>query len=117
MDWEVWGLFCYDKHDGWNRGLIANVDASPIGQPYTNYLGGSIIQTFTLEGRTDTQAEFTLDSFAHEFGHTLGLMDLYDTQGTKGRHPDYESNIMGISSVRPNWQNIRDLLETAASCG
>lgn len=98
-------------------GLIANVDASPIGQPSTNGLGGSTIQTFTLEGRNDTQFKYTLDSFAHEFGHTLGLMDLYDTKGTKGQHPDYGISIMGVSSVRPSAQNIRDILEKlAAGC-
>ena len=93
-------------------GSTANVSDSPFGQPYIDRLGGTNIQTFTLQGVEFSH--FTLDSFAHEFGHALGLMDFYDTRGNKGRHPDYDNNIMGNSAAPPNWQNIRDLIAKRA---
>jgi hypothetical protein len=91
-------------------GIVANVSAMTLGQPFTLGLGGSYIQTFTLDGARPGDVEFTLNSFAHEFGHVLGL-DLYDTGGSMGRAPGYENNIMANSSVGPNWQNFRDLID------
>lgn len=96
-------------------GLTANVSGSTVGQPYTSQLGGSYIQTFTLNGASVFGAEFTMDSFAHEFGHTLGLMDLYDWR-TGERASGYDNNIMGNSSVPPTAQNIQDLLDKLADC-
>lgn len=95
-------------------GLVANVSGLSQGQPSTLGLAGSVINTFTLNEVEEIDAKFTLNSFAHEFGHTLGLMDLYDTRGTKGWAPGYEPNVMSSSASLPNWQNIRDLIAKKA---
>lgn len=88
--------------------MISLLPQTPLGQPSTLGVGGSVINAFTLEGRTEIESRFTLNSFAHEFGHTLGLINLYD-EITFAMAPGYENNIMNNEHVLPTWENIRDI--------
>jgi hypothetical protein len=88
-------------------GIVAKV-AETLGNQTTLGLGGSVINTRTLDGVSAEVAAYHESKFAHEFGHVLGLMDLYGWQVSENA-PGYDSGVMGGALGPPTEQTIRDL--------
>lgn len=97
-------------------GITAHLSESHLGGQRAE-LGGDEIWAPTLNGTDPNSDAYNMKKFAHEFGHILGLINLYD-ETTSARASNYENNIMNSEHALPNWQNIRDLLkELASGCG
>ncbi|HSQ40652.1 MAG TPA: M6 family metalloprotease domain-containing protein, partial [Fibrobacteraceae bacterium] len=122
----------FSDYDGDGDGEIDGIGIVVAGQSsdngghgvYQGYMGGSFKKDNTSINKylmtnemSDANASYMdgMGSFTHEFGHMLGLMDLYQLSGTDSRTPGYwdvmdvgcyngtSSNGGVWGTVVPNW--------------
>lgn len=88
-----------------HRGEIGNVI-------HNNYTDGQLVDGVYAYNYTTVSETSTLGAYCHEFGHDLGLPDLYDTDG------DYNGNTEGVGDWdvmgSGSWNTIPG--EPAGSC-
>ena len=104
-----------------------------LGNLAVNY-DGVTINSYNISPEKQSGNIVAIGVLAHEFGHALGLPDLYDTDysstgagklalmasgswGTSGNSPWYPSTMIGWCKNELGWVNIVDLQESQSAVG
>ncbi|MEC9050241.1 MAG: M6 family metalloprotease domain-containing protein, partial [Candidatus Neomarinimicrobiota bacterium] len=130
-DGYVDALNLLHQGEGAEQGDYSNIwsHKSSLGNLSVIY-DGVIISSYTMNPEIQSGTIVAIGVLAHEFGHALGLPDLYDTDysstgagklalmasgswGTSGNSPWYPATMIGWCKNRLGWANIVEITENA----
>ncbi|MDO9324213.1 MAG: M6 family metalloprotease domain-containing protein [Methanoregula sp.] len=96
--WNLNGAYSFGNSDG---GEYTTNDACPKG-------GFIKVNEYVIQPETQSDGQITIGVFAHEYGHALGLPDLYDYTDTSAGVGDWSLMASG------NWNGISKAGDTPA---
>jgi M6 family metalloprotease-like protein len=128
-DGYVDALNLLHQGEGAEQGDHSNIwsHKSSLGNLSVNY-DGVTISSYTMNPEIQSGTIVAIGVLAHEFGHALGLPDLYDTDysstgagklalmasgswGTSGNSPWYPATMIGWCKNRLGWVNVVEITD------